>query len=54
MRARIVVGARHGIRQRARQLIVDCIHDFRPVQRDARDTAVALVEDFGHVGSLGK
>jgi hypothetical protein len=49
MRARVVVGACDRIRQRARQLVIDCIHDFRPVQRDARNATVALVEDFGHV-----
>jgi hypothetical protein len=49
MRARIVVGTRHRVRERTRQLIVDRIHDLRPVQRDARDATVALVEDFGHV-----
>ena len=49
MRTQIVVGARDRIRERPRQLVVDRIHDFRPVQRNARDAAVALVEDFGHV-----
>ena len=48
MRARIVVGARDCIGKRVRQLVVDRIHHFRPVQRDAGDAAVALVEDFGH------
>src|SRR5437899_10890440 len=48
MRAWIIVGTGNCICECARQLVVDRVHDFGPVQRDARDAAVALVEDFGH------
>ena len=46
------IGALHGRRQLARQLVVDRVQDFGTVERDAGDAPVALVEHLGHNTSL--
>jgi hypothetical protein len=48
MHALVGIGPLHRVRQFARQVVVDGVEHVRPVERDARDAPVLLVQHLGH------